>query len=181
VGNVGNLVTATKLKQVLGIKSSATILDYFSYFEQTYLLGLMPKFSHSYRAQLINPRKIYIIDNGLINAVTPSHTKDSGKTLENIIYWHFRQQNKELFYFNEKGSECDFVVAAKNKVEKVVQVCYELIPENSSREEKGLLEAMNFFNIDKGTIITMNQQDKIRHKNMQIDIIPAYVYINNFD
>ncbi|NLO03490.1 MAG: ATP-binding protein [Bacteroidales bacterium] len=181
VANVGNLITATKLKQVLGIKSSATILDYFSYFEQTYLLGLLPKFSHSYRAQLINPRKIYIIDNGLINAVSPSHTKDAGKKLENIIYWHFRQQNKELFYYNETGSECDFVVAAKNKVEKIVQVCYELTPENSSREEKGLLEAMNFFNIDKGTIITMDQQDKIRHKNMQIDIIPAYVYIDNLD
>lgn len=177
VANVGNLVTATKLTQSLGIKSPATILDYFSYFEQSYLLSLMPKFSYSYRAQLVNPRKIYVIDNGLVNAVSPSYSKDSGKKLENIIYWALRQQNKELYYFNETGFECDFVVTQNNKVEELIQVCFDLNPENSFREERGLLDAMNYFKKDKGTIITMNQQDEIRHEGKQVRVMPAFQYL----
>ncbi len=177
VANVGNLVTATKLTQLLGIKSSATILEYFSFFEQSYLLNLMPRFSYSYRAQLVNPRKIYVIDNGLINAVTPSLSKDYGNKLENIIYWSLRQQNKELFYFNEKGSECDFVVCRNNDVEELIQVCYELTIENTAREQKGIIDAMTFFKKNKGIIITLNQSDEIRHEGKQIRVLPAYKYL----
>ncbi len=179
VANTGNLVTANKLTQTLGIKSSSTILDYFSYLEQTYLLSLVPKFAYSYRAQLVNPRKIYILDNGLINAVSPSHSKDAGKKLENLIYWHLCQQQKELHYFNETGFECDFVVTAGNKVEELIQVCFELTRENSPREERGLIEAMRFFKKDKGIIVTMNQQDEIRYKNLKISVIPAYKFLPN--
>ena len=171
VANVGNLVTATKLTQSLGIKSSATILDYFSFFEQTYLLSLMPRFSYSYRAQLVNPRKIYVIDNGLINAVTPSFSKDYGRKLENVIYWSLRQQNKDLFYFSETGSECDFVVRRNNEVEELVQVCYDLTNENAAREQKGLLAAMTFFKKDKDTIISLNQSNEISNSGKHICVI----------
>ena len=179
VANVGNLVTATKLTQLLGIKSSATILDYFSFFEQTYLLNLMPRFSYSYRAQLVNPRKIYVIDNGLINAVTPSFSRDYGKKLENVIYWSLRKQNKELFYFNETGSECDFVVCRNNEVEELIQVCYDLSIENTYREQKGLADAMTFFKKNTGTIITLNQTDEISYEGKHIKVIPAYKYLND--
>jgi uncharacterized protein len=179
VANVGNLITATKLTQPLGIKSSATILDYFSFSERTYLLGLLPKFSFSYRAQLINPRKIYLIDNGLINAISPSFSGESGKKLENIIYWALKQENKQLYYFNESGSECDFVIFHNNKVERLIQVCYDLNPDNSMREEKGLLDAMNYFSINQGTIITFNQHDEISHKGKFISVVPAWKYLSD--
>jgi predicted AAA+ superfamily ATPase len=103
--NNGNLVTATKLTQALGIKSPATILDYFSYFEQSYLLQLMPKFSFSYRVQLVNPRKIYFVDTGLINVVDVSFSHDLGRKLENVIFWELRRKNKEIYYYNENGYE----------------------------------------------------------------------------
>ena len=177
VSNVGNLVTATKLTQALGIKSSATVLDYFSYFEMTYLLALMPKFSYSYRAQLVNPRKVYIIDSGLINAVSVSSTENQGKKLENMIYWYFRRQKKELYYFNETGFECDFVVTQNNKVEELIQVCFDLNHENRDREERGLFEAMDYFDKNNGIIITMNQQDEIRYKGKRVAIVPAYKYL----
>lgn len=177
VANVGNLVTANKLTQVLGIRSTATILEYFSYFEQTYLLSLMPKFSYSYRAQSVNPRKIYVLDNGLTGAVTPSYSKDSGRKLENAVYWKLRQKNKTVNYFNETGFECDFVVTQNNEVEELIQVCYDLNHDNSVREERGLLEAMKFFNKESGTIVTMNQRDKILVDGKTIHVIPAFEFL----
>jgi len=176
--NNGNLVTATKLTQTLGIKSPATILDYFSYFEQSYLLQLMPKFSYSYRVQLVNPRKIYFVDTGLINVVDVSFSHDLGRKLENVIFWELRRQNKEIYYYNENGYECDFVVCNNKIPEQLIQVCYELNKDNSTREERGLLDAMNFFKLDKGTIITLNQQDTILHHEKRIEVVPAYRYLS---
>ena len=176
--NNGNLVTATKLTQTLGIKSPATILDYFSYFEQSYLLQLMPKFSYSYRVQLVNPRKIYFVDTGLINVVDVSFSHDFGRKLENVMFWELRRQNKEIYYYNENGYECDFVVCNNKIPEQLIQVCYELNKDNSTREERGLLDAMNFFKLDKGTIITLNQQDTILHHEKKIEVIPAYRYLS---
>ena len=176
ISNVGNLVTATKLTQPLGIKSSATILDYFSYFEQSYLLYLMPKFSYSYRAQIVNPRKIYLIDTGLVDVVSVTFNQDMGRKLENVIFLELRRQNKELYYYNENGFECDFVVCKNNVAEQLIQVCYDLNAENSTREERGLLDAMDFFKIDKGTIVTLNQKDVILHQGKRIDVVPAYLF-----
>ncbi|SHF94665.1 hypothetical protein SAMN05444274_11455 [Mariniphaga anaerophila] len=176
VANVGSLITATRLATLLGIKSSATVLDYLSYFEQSWILGLLPKFSWSYRARLVNPRKVYIIDNGLVNAVSPSFSENNGRKLENCIYWFLRQKQKEIFYFNETGHECDFVTFKNNKVEEVIQVCYHLEPENRAREENGLLAAMDFFNLNNGTIITMDQSDIIQIGEKRINVIPAYKF-----
>jgi uncharacterized protein len=177
--NVANLVTATKLTQTIGIKSAATILEYFSYFEQSYLLQFMPRFSYSYKAQLVNPRKIYFIDNGLLDAISVSFVKDMGRKLENIVFWHLRRQQKQLYYYNEHGRECDFVVSQNNVVENLIQVCYELNSENMIREQEGLFNAMGFFNLEKGTIITMNQNDVILNKGKRIDVIPAYSFLNS--
>lgn len=174
--NVGNLVTANKLTKVFGIKSSATILDYFSFFEQAYLLNLMPRFSYSYRAQMVNPRKIYVIDNGLINVMSTSFSFDLGRKLENSVYWTLRSLHKELYYFNETGNECDFVVCLNNQPIELIQVCSELNADNLQREENGLWAAMDYFKIDKGVILTMNQSDVIQNGEKRIDVIPVYTY-----
>lgn len=177
LANSGNLITAKKLTHLLDVKSTSTILDYLSFFEESYLVGLVPKFSYSYRAQLVNPRKAYIIDNGLITISSPSYTDDWGRKMENAVYMALRQRNKELFYFNESGCECDFAVFHNNQIEELIQVCYDLTPENSAREEKGLLAAMDFFKLETGTILTLNQTDEIRTKGKKIKVIPAFDYL----
>ncbi|MCF6358156.1 MAG: DUF4143 domain-containing protein, partial [Draconibacterium sp.] len=164
VSNVGNLITAGKLVKMLNVKSKATLLDYFSYFEQSYLISLIPKFSYSHRAQLINPRKIYFIDTGMIKASTASFSEDSGHKLENIIFEELRRKNYTLYYFNENSRECDFVVTENNEVKQLIQVCYNLTIDNQDREINGLLEAMNYFDKQKGVLVTFNQEDLIVNK-----------------
>jgi predicted AAA+ superfamily ATPase len=176
ISNVGNLVTASKLQQPLNIKSSTTVLEYFSFLEDTYLVNFLSKFSYSSKAQLISPRKIYVIDSGIVKVASTSFTKDDGHKLENLVYWELRRKGKELYYFNENGCECDFVVIKKSQIEQVIQVCYCLTPENTEREQRGLHEAMKFFNTDNGIIITNNQSDAYIFDGKQINIIPAYQY-----
>ena len=176
ISNVGNLVSATKLKQTIGVKSTATILDYFSFFEQAYLLFLMPKFSYSHKVQLINPKKIYFIDSGLQSEISASFSKDYGRKLENMMYLELRKITTELYYYNEKGKECDFVVCKKNEVKLLIQVCFELDNENIEREQNGLFDAMDFFKKEKGYIITCNQIDTINNQNKTIEVVPIYQF-----
>jgi len=174
--NVGNRITATKLKQVLSIGATSTILSWFSYLELSYLVSFLPMYSHSAKAQMINPRKVYAIDLGLVNAVSISMTEDSGRKLENLIFLHLRRKYKELYYFDENG-ECDFVVMKKGIVIKLIQVCYELTPDNLSRELNGLIKAMKYFKKSNATIVTLSSQDKIVEDGLEIEVIPAFKYL----
>ena len=174
--NCSKLISANKLKQYINVKSTATILEYLHYFEESYLIQLVPKFSYSQKVQLVNPRKIYFIDNGLQQAISSSFSEDSGRKLENMVFWELRRMGKTIFYFNENGKECDFVIGKKDTVEQVIQVCYLMNLENQAREIDGLIEAMNYFSLDKGLIITFNQEDVIIKDGKRIELIPAYQF-----
>jgi uncharacterized protein len=180
VSNIGNRITAAKLKQPLSIGATSTILIWFSHLELSYLVFFLPMFSHSTKAQLINPRKVYAIDLGLVNVISNTMTDDVGRKLENLIFVHLRRKYTELYYFDEKG-ECDFIVMKNGTVIKLVQVCYELTPDNLKRELNGLLQAMRFFNHHKATIVTFNSSDFIVENGFEIEVIPAYKYLLNID
>ncbi len=174
VSNVSNLISASKSAKYVGIKTRATVLDYLNFFEQSYLIEFVSKFSYSYKVQLVNPRKIYFIDNGLLQEITNSSTRDIGRKMENLVYWELRRLGYEMNYFNENNKECDFVCSRKNKVEKLIQVCYELNNDNEKREIEGLLDAITYFELDKGYILTFEQKDRIVTQDKTIEIIPAY-------
>jgi predicted AAA+ superfamily ATPase len=174
--NIGNRISASKLKQALSIGATSTILSWFSHLELSYLVSFLPMFSYSTKAQLINPKKIYAIDLGLIELISNNLTEDIGRKLENLIYLHLRKKYNELFYFDESG-ECDFVVMQKGNIIDLIQVCYELTPDNLKRELNGLYKAMQFFNIHKGTIITFSNKDFINENGFEINVVPAYDYL----
>jgi predicted AAA+ superfamily ATPase len=176
--NIGNRISATKLKQPLSIGATSTILSWFSHLELSYLVSFLPMFSHSTKAQLINPRKVYAIDLGLADVISNTMTDDSGRKLENLIFLHLRRKYTELYYFDEKG-ECDFVAMKNGVVQELVQVCYDLNPDNLKREMNGIMQAMKFFNIQKGKIVTFTNSDLIKEHEFEIEVIPAYKYLMN--
>ena len=171
VSNTGNLFTYSGIAKLFEIKSRISAQHYITYLEDSYLFFSVPMFSYSLKKQISNPRKIYSIDNGFINANTLSFSKDKGKLLENLVFLCLRRKGKTVHYFKEKR-ECDFVVSEMNKAIDAIQVCYELTEVNQEREFEGLYAAMSFFNFDEGKIITLNQEDEIKFKNKTIHIIP---------
>ena len=176
MSNIGNLISATKLQQSFSVKTP-TILEYFSYLEDTYLINFMPKFSYSLKAQAVNPKKVYAIDSALQNTVSTNWTDNNGRRLENVIYWHLRRENKEIYYFSENGKECDFIICENDNPKEIIQVCYELNAENRDRETAGLKAAMDFFKISNAKIITYNQDDAYIQDGKRISVIPVWKYI----
>lgn len=176
VSNVGRLITGNRLKTMFEAGSTSTMMDYLSYFEYTYLFHFVPKFSYSLRKQLINPRKVYAIDTGVVNANSGSFTDDFGSVFENLVFLHLRRNYKEIYYFSEKG-ECAFVLSEKGTVRKVVQVCYDLNHDNVDRELKGLFEAIAHFGLNEGTLVTFNQTDEFEREGTKALVVPAHQYL----
>ena len=177
ISNVGKLITGNKIKTLFEIGSTSTVMEYFSYLENSWLLHLVPKFSYSLRKQLVNPRKIYAIDTGLVSANSGSFSEDSGRKFENLIYLHLRRKYKEIYYFSEKG-ECDFIVFNKGKVREVIQACFQLNPDNLDREVNGLFEALAFFKLRTGIIVTINQKESIERNGMIAKVVRGHEFIN---
>ncbi len=172
LSNVGKPVTFNSLRKAFNIGSANSVSDYLHWLEDSYLLFLLPKFSWSAKVAAVNARKVYVIDNGLVAANTLSFSKDSGRMLENAVYIHLRQQQAvQLYYFKERY-ECDFVVATKKTVKHVLQVCHEVNNDNDDRELAGLIEAMQFFKLKKGIIVTLNQKDILETKAGLIELVP---------
>jgi predicted AAA+ superfamily ATPase len=176
ISNIGNRITATKLRQPLSIGATSTVLSWFSHLELSYLVSFLPMFSHSMKAQLINPRKVYAIDLGMVNVISNAMTEDLGRKLENLIYLHLRRKYIELYYFDEKG-ECDFIAMKNGNVIELVQVCYELTQDNLEREKNGLIQAMRFFNVLRATIVTFSNADIINEGSYEIEVVPAFKYL----
>lgn len=176
LANSGNRVTATKLLQPMSVGSASTILNWFSFLEATYLFSFVPAFSYSLKAQLINPRKVYAIDTGMLSALSVSKTDDRGRMLENLVYLHLRRKFTEIYYFDDHG-ECDFVVFNRNNAPELIQVCLELNPDNLNREVKGILAAMKFFDVSRAVIVTLSDSDQIVEDKFVIDVVPVYQYL----
>jgi len=171
LSNIGKPVSATKLAGLFNIKAVSTVLEYFSYIENAYLIQFIPKFSFSLQAQIRNPKKVYAIDLGLFTHNSITFTEERGRRLENLVFLHYRRQGKELFYFHEK-KECDFVVFENGKISEAVQVCHEVNEDNLKREIAGLIEALDFFGLEKGTIVTFNQADVYLVDGKEIKLVP---------
>ena len=175
--NIGKLVSANKLTDTFGLKSATTILDYFGFLSNSYLVELMPMFSYSLKIQHRNPKKVYSLDNGITSTISVSFSQDVGRKLENLVYQQLRRKNYEIYYFKGK-KECDFVVREKSQTIQVLQVCYELTIDNKDREIDGLLEAMDFFELNEGTLITFDQQDEFIFNEKTIRAIPAHIFLH---
>jgi predicted AAA+ superfamily ATPase len=176
LSNVGKECTYNSIKKNFSIGSANSVSDYLSWLEDSYVLFFLPRFSWSAKTSSVNPRKVYAIDNGMINANSLSFTKDKGRLLENTIYLFLRQTYSSIFYFREKG-ECDFVVFKNDKSIMLIQVCEEVQNENKDREIKGLLEAMEYFELSEGFIITKDQNDTLFIDDHKINLIPAYQFM----
>ena len=178
ISNIAKPYSLNGLKKTFNLGSANSVSDYVSWLEDSYLFFTLPRFSWSLKSVAVNQKKIYSIDTGFAQANSLSFTSDKGRLFENMIYLSLRRKFTDLYYFREKG-ECDFVVKEKDKVTQVVQACYELNSDNLQRELNGLKEAMNFFGLSEGSLVTLNQTDSFVDGDKKIKVISANDWLKN--
>ncbi len=179
LSNVGNKISFNRLKKLLKFQSVSTVKNYTDYLESSYLFFLLNKYDYSLKKQIINEKKIYIIDTGLANNISFSFSANQGRYLENIVFLELQRRNQETFYFAEK-QECDFVVRKGRKIVAAIQVTETLHQLNYEREVNGLLAAMDKFNLKTGLILTNDDEDELRPKGKRIKIRPLWQWLLDF-
>ncbi|WP_163322691.1 ATP-binding protein [Draconibacterium mangrovi] len=173
--HVGEMITANQLKNILGIKTTTTVVDYLNFLETGFLMYYVPKFSYSLRKQLVNPRKVYVADTGFVSTATFNIAEKSDQLLENLVFLYLKSKFTELFYFSEDGY-CDFIGFGKDQAKIAVQVCATLEQDKLEQELNGLLEAMDFFGFKEGTLVTLNQTDTFIRDDKTVHVVPFHQF-----
>jgi uncharacterized protein len=176
--NVSRLSSYSSLSRTIGLKHSATVKNYIGFLENTYLLFQIPKFDFSLKKQMANAKKTYFIDNAIIQKIGFNFSGNLGRLLENLVFIELKRRGYEVFYYAESW-ECDFIVRKDNKIIQAIQVCYLLDEENEAREKKGLLDAMNYFELKSGWMITTNKEDEILKDGRSIHVELVWKWLLN--
>ena len=116
------LVSATKQLSVHTIynelKSSGfkigknMLYEYLDACQSIYLAFVLKKYAHKLVSRELGERKVYSIDNGLLNAVSFKFSDDKGKAMEQAVFLELKRKGKEIYFYKERY-ECDFVVKCK--------------------------------------------------------------------
>lgn len=126
-----------------------SIYNYISYLEDAYLIATVPLYTESLRRSQITPKKIYAVDNGLIQANIFSQPNNLGRLLENQVYLDLRRENKKIFFYTtHSGYEIDFVTQSIEGKNEIIQVTWDMSDKTTRlREERALEEAKRELNI----------------------------------
>lgn len=170
--NIGKEFSYHALKNTFELGAVSTVIDYLAWFEESYLLYSVPRFDFSLKKQAYHPKKIYAVDNGMTAANSLSFSPDTGRMLENLVFMMLRRKYREIYYFRNRN-ECDFVVRTQGSIRYVLQVCASLNPDNIVRETEGLTEALEFFNLPEGFLLTLDETDDLTIRGKRIRILPA--------
>ena len=176
LSNTGKEISYNNLKNTFEVGSASSIMDFLHYLTDAYLMFLVPRYDTSLKVQARNPRKVYAIDQGLVNFSSVSGSPDRGRLLENAVYLHLRRSGQEVWYFKGK-KECDFICREKKNTFSAIQVSWEVGQQNEKREVEGLLEAMCQLNLTEGTIITFDQEDSFVKEGKTIWLIPGWKWM----
>lgn len=140
--------------------SKKTLYNYLDYFESSLFFHLLK--SHRLRERI---KKVYL--NDVVFA-----EKSQGRRLENLVFLGFARRGQEVRFFKQK-LECDFV----SPKTQAVQVCWGINEQNQKREIKGLIEAMSYFRIKEGLILTYNQERQIKEGGRIIKVLPVWKWL----
>ncbi len=180
LNNCASLFSVSKFEAILkgrGLNvSKKTISLYLKYLEEAFFIYTVEEFSYSARKRMMRPKKVYLIDTIFVTLLSEQFSPDNGKLLENVVLGELKRKEKEVYFF--KGQkECDFVVKRGNKIEQVIQVCYTLNEKNKDRELKGLKEAMDFFKLTEGFLLTQDQREDIIFEGKKVKVRPVWKWL----
>jgi len=156
-----------------------TLFEYLSCLEEVNFIKLVPLFDFSLKKQTVNPKKVYCIDTGLINAISFQFSENRGRYLENLAFLELLRKNKEIYYFkDQKGNEIDFLITEKGKPKQLIQVCSDLeSPKVREREINSLINAAHQLKIKECMILTEDQKTEFAKGKLRIKVLPLWYWL----
>jgi hypothetical protein len=140
--------------------SKDTLHEYFSFLEDAFLIRIVSIDSKSERRRMVNPRKVYPIDSGLIPIYDRTGQSGLGHALETCLMIEIERRGAEIAYVRTPaGFEVDFRVVYPGGREELVQVCADLDdPAVRNREIRALQDAGSEYPRAGRTIVALHPE-----------------------
>ena len=176
------LIVKDTLQNIIGIKSERTLGNYLMYLNQTYLISTISKYSSRSRERARN-EKSYAIDVAFMDKRENAFSGENlGWRLETIVYLELLRRKagteNDIYYYQGRSAEADFVVCDGNKTLAVYQVSYDISNEKTrKREIKGCIAGAKATKCDNIYLITDHESEIIEEDGYTIQVVPIWEWL----
>jgi len=155
-----------------------TLHEYLSYLEDAFLLRTTSLETRSERRRMVNPRKVYPIDPGLIPIYDRSGEPKLGHALETCVLLELERRGAEVGYVRTaSGYEVDFHARFPGGSTALIQVCTDMADGGVyDREVRALLESKKEYPRAAVLLIILEKPPRIEiPKNVQVSLASSWL------
>ena len=184
LANFCNLITANDITTEFGLKSVTTTQKFLNYLHEPYLFFYLQRFNNKLKVMKKAARKVYVVDNGFVSTTAFNLSENLGRLLENQVFIElirkgYDTENTLFYYRSRNDKEVDFVTRKGVKVERLIQVCYDLTSEKTRRREiDALIEVAGELKCQTLQVISYQHKEIIEEKGLTIQVIPFMEWLN---
>lgn len=178
LSNFCNPYTANNLAEEIGMSSVSTINKFMDYLHEPYLFFYLSRYDNKLKLMKKAARKVYVVDNGFVCSKGFNLSENLGRLLENQVFVELLRRGydteKTLFYYRSRNNkETDFVTRKENRVNQLIQVCYDLSsPKTEKREVDALVECAEELKCDSLVIVTYNEERTVEKNGHTVRLVP---------
>jgi predicted AAA+ superfamily ATPase len=183
ISNFSNEFTYSKISKICEIKDIHTTKNYIEYLKEAFVIIVLDRFSPK-KQQIIAPKKVYAVDQGLCNFVSFRISKDISRIFENIVCVELMRRKSveycmNVYYWKDyRQNEVDFVIKRREKVDELIQVCYDVEDINrKGKEIRALLKANKELKCNNLLMITNDYEAEEKIENKKIKFIPLWKWL----
>jgi len=183
LGNPGGAFSVNKFLNDLRAQgvpvAKDTLHAYLAHLEDAFLIRTVTIAAASERRRMVNPRKAYPVDPGLIPVFDRSGKANLGHALETTVALELERRGAALAYVRtEAGREVDFLARYPDGRQDLIQVCADLdSPATRERETQALLEAAQEYPRVRLHIVALNA-DAVRGLPKSITLHAASAWLS---
>ncbi|MBI5488505.1 MAG: ATP-binding protein [Deltaproteobacteria bacterium] len=183
LGNAAGVFSVEKFHAALrsqGIAISRdTVHELLAFVQDCYLVRTVWMESASERRRMVNPRKTYPVDPGLIAAFDRSGRANLGHALETTVLIELERRGVETTYVRTaEGHEVDFLARHADGRTELIQVCADASGgDTASRELRALTEARRQFPKARATLLTASRAGLPPSVPSGVKAEPAWVWL----
>jgi len=183
LGNAAGLFSVEKFYAALksqGIAiSKDTLHQLLAHLEDCFLVRTVWMESASERQRMVNPRKAYPVDPGLIPVFDRSGRANLGHALETAVLIELERRRLAVTYVRTAGGyEVDFLTRSADGETELIQVCADAShPATALRELRSLVEAGKVFAGARQRLLVLTRDGVAAEAPAEVTVQPAYEWL----
>lgn len=183
LGNAGGSFSVEKLHRALKSQGLAisrdSVHESLGHLEDCFLVRTVWMEASSERQRMVNPRKAYPIDPGLIPVFDRTGRANLGHALETAVLIELERRRRDVTYVRTpEGHEVDFLARSASGEIELIQVAAQLSgPATVEREIRALEEAGRLFRRARKRLLTLTRDAVPANVPSEIEVSPAYEWM----